>query len=63
MITLAGDRTQATVGAYRSGSGTLAAVLEARRAELDLRMERLRLAAETAALWAQLEYLMPEQST
>lgn len=63
LITLAGDRTQATVGAYRSGSGTLAAVLEARRAELDLRMERLRLDAETAALWAQLEYLMPEQST
>lgn len=63
LIPLAGERTQAHVAAYRGGGGTLAAVLEARRLDLDMRMERLRLEAETAALWAQLEYLFLEQGT
>ena len=35
------------------------AVLEARRSEIDTRMERLRLEMEAARLWAQLEYLIP----
>jgi hypothetical protein len=37
----------------------LIAVLEARRGEIDTRMERLRLEMEAARLWAQLEYLIP----
>ena len=40
---------------------SLAAVLEARRMEIDTQMERLRLEMETAALWSQLEYVIPVQ--
>lgn len=59
LIPLAAERMQGSITAYRGGAGTLAAVLEARRMEIDLRMERLRLEMETAGLWAQLEYLVP----
>ena len=56
------ERTQAALAAYRGGGisgGTLTAVLEARRLELDTRAERIRLELETAMLWAQLNYLTP----
>ncbi len=59
LIPLAGERTRATLAAYRGGSGPLAAVLEARRMEIDMRVDRLRLETETASLWARLEYLLP----
>jgi outer membrane protein TolC len=59
LIPLAADRTQALIAAYRGGGGSLAGVLEARRMEIDVRMERVALEMETAALWAQLEYLLP----
>ncbi len=59
-IPLAKERTKALLAAYRGGSGTsLTTVLEARRMELDTRMERIRLEMETAMLWAQLNYLTP----
>jgi len=58
LIPLSQQRTQAALAAYR-GNGPLAAVLEARRMEIDTRTERLRLEMETAGLWAQLEYLIP----
>jgi len=60
LIPLASERTRAAVAAYRGGAGSLSAVLEARRGEIDARMERLRLAMDTARLWAQLNYLIPE---
>jgi outer membrane protein TolC len=59
---LAAERTRAALAAYRGASGPLAAVLEARRMEIDLRMERLNLEMQTASLWAQLEYLIPADS-
>ncbi|MCC4118164.1 TolC family protein [Aromatoleum toluclasticum] len=59
LIPLAGERTRAALAAYRGGQGALAAVLEARRTEIDTRLERLRIEMETAALWAELEYLIP----
>jgi outer membrane protein TolC len=59
LLPLAGERTQAAVAAYRGGNGPLSAVLEARRGEIDTRMERLRIEMETARLWAQLNYLVP----
>jgi len=59
---LAAERTRAALAAYRGGGGPLAAVLEARRMEIDLRMERLSLEMQTAGLWAQLEYLIPAES-
>lgn len=60
LLPLTAERTQAAMAAYRGGAnagGNLAAVLEARRAEIDMRLERLRLDLETARLWAQLNYL------
>lgn len=59
LIPLAGERTRAAIAAYRGGTGPLASVLDARRMEIDTRMERLRLEMEAAGLWARLEYLIP----
>jgi outer membrane protein TolC len=61
LIPLASERTRAASAAYRGGAGPLSAVLEARRMEIDTRMDRLRLDMETAGLWAQLEYLIPAE--
>ena len=57
LIPLGAQRTQAALAAYR-GTGPLAAVLEARRMEIDIGMDRLRLEMETAGLWAQLNHLI-----
>lgn len=59
LMPLASERTRAAIAAYRAASGPLTAVLEARRMEIDTRMDRLRLEMEAASLWAQLEYLLP----
>lgn len=59
LLPLATERTRAAIAAYRGGSGPLTAVLEARHAEIDTRMERLRLEMAAARLWAQLNYLVP----
>ncbi len=59
LIPLAGERTRAALAAYRGASGGLGTVLDARRAEIDMRVDRLKLAMETARLWAQLNYLIP----
>jgi len=61
LIVLAADRTRAALAAYRGGGGALSAVLDARRMEIDIGMDRLRLEMEAAALWAQLEYLVPPE--
>ena len=57
LLPLAGDRVQAALAAYRGG-GTLALVLEARRTELDTRMEKLQLEREAARMAAQLEFFV-----
>ncbi|AKU11574.1 putative outer membrane cation efflux protein [Azoarcus sp. CIB] len=59
LIPLAAERTRAALAAYRGGTSPLAAVLDARRNEIDTRLERLRLEMETARLWARLNYLIP----
>ena len=61
LVPLAAERTRAAMAAYRGGGGTLTAVLEARRMEIDTRIDRLRLEMEAASLWAQLEYLLPAE--
>jgi outer membrane protein TolC len=63
LLPLAAERTLAALVAYRVGSGALGAVLEARRAEIDTRIERLKLELEAARLWVQLTYLGPTRST
>lgn len=60
LLPLAADRTRAALAAYRGGTAPLNAVLDARRDEIDARMERLRLQMSTARLWAQLNYLIPD---
>ena len=59
LVPLAGERTRASIAAYRGASGSLSAVLESRRNEIDARLERLRLEMDTARLWAWLTYLIP----
>ena len=63
LIPLAGERTRASLAAYRGGNGTLGAVLEARRMELETRLDQIRLESEAANLWAQLEYLIPAEQS
>lgn len=60
LLPLSVQRTEAALAAYRGGSGNLTSVLEARRAALDMQLERLRLDMETAEVWAQLAYLLPD---
>jgi outer membrane protein TolC len=59
LLPLAEQRSAAALAAYRGGGGMLAGVLEARRAEVELRIERTRIETELARLWAQLTYLTP----
>jgi outer membrane protein TolC len=56
---LAQARTNAALAAYRASQGTLQTVLEARRAALDLDLERIRLERDTAGHWLQLATLIP----
>ncbi|MGC4366748.1 TolC family protein [Hydrogenophaga sp. R2] len=57
---LAAQRVDAALAAYRGGRGDLGSVLQARRDVLNLSLERLALERETAGLWAQLDYLVPD---
>ena len=59
LVPLANARTEAVVTAYRGGKSSLADVLAARRSEIDVRVQALQLAAETARLWAQINFLFP----
>ena len=63
LVPLATERTQATLAAYRGAKASLADVLLARRAELDVRMQALQLEADSARLWAQLNFLVPADET
>jgi outer membrane protein TolC len=60
LIPLASSRTTASVAAYRGGKTTLADVLAARRSEIDVRLQALQLGQETDRLWAQLNFLFPQ---
>ncbi len=59
LLPLAEERKQAALAAYRGGSQPLSVALDARRNDIDTRIDRLRLEMETARLWAQLNYLIP----
>jgi outer membrane protein TolC len=61
LIPLAADHSAAALAAYRGGNASLSSVIEARRVEIDTRIERLRIQMETASLWVELEYLLPEE--
>lgn len=57
---LARERTATALAAYRAGKGELAAVLAARRNEIEVATQALALEMDTAKLWAQLNTLAPE---
>jgi len=61
VLPLARDRASAALAAYRGGSGTLAGVIEASRAETEAQLARLGAEAERARAWARLAYLLPEE--
>lgn len=60
LLPAARNRTEAALSSYRSGKGDLPAVLLARRDELDARMQALQLEMDTARLWAQLNFIVPQ---
>ena len=60
VLPLATERTQATLAAYRGAKATITDLLVARRSEIDLRLQALQLDTDTARLWAQLNFLLPE---
>ncbi len=59
LLPLARDRVTLALAAYRGGISTLATVLEARRMEIDLRLQKLQLTAEQGRARAQLFYFLP----
>jgi outer membrane protein TolC len=59
LIPLARERTAAMVTAYKGGKAGLADVLAARRSETEIRLQALQLEADTARIWAQLNFLFP----
>jgi len=62
LIPLAKERTKASFAAYRGGKSSLTDLLLARRNEIDMRIQALQLEMETARLWAQLNFLFPDES-
>jgi outer membrane protein TolC len=60
VLPLATERSQATLGAYRGAKASITDVLLARRSEIDVRMQALQLEMDTARLWAQLNFLVPD---
>jgi outer membrane protein TolC len=62
LLPLATERTQATLAAYRGAKASLVDVLTARRNEIDVRLQALQLEIDTARLWAQLNFLVPDDA-
>ena len=56
LLPIARQRVEAVLASYGSGQQNLAAVLEARRAEVDARIQVLDLERESARIWARLRY-------
>jgi outer membrane protein TolC len=62
-IPLAHERSEAALASYRGGKGDLAAALDARRMEIDVRMNQLQTQLELARTWAQLNFLTLDPTT
>ena len=60
IIPLAQARSEATLAAYAAGKSSSNDVLRARRDEIDARLRALELESNTARLWAQLNFLFPD---
>ena len=62
LLPLARERTQAALAAYRGSRASLAEVLAARRNETEVRVQALQLEMETARLWAQINFMIPDEA-
>ena len=60
LLPLAHERAETALAGYRGGRGDLAPVLEARKAEIDSRMNQLNAQADLARAWANLNFLLPD---
>ncbi len=60
LLPLAHERAETALAGYRGGRGDLAPVLDARKAEIDTRMNQLNAQADLARAWAYLNFLLPE---
>jgi outer membrane protein TolC len=60
LLPLTTERTQATLAAYRGGKASITDVLIARRSEIDVRLQALQLEMDAARLWAQLNFIIPD---
>lgn len=60
IIPLSQARSEATLAAYAAGKSSSNDVLRARRDEIDVRLRALDLESNTARLWAQLNFLFPD---
>ncbi len=59
LLPLAAQRRDAALAAYRGGAGSLVAVLDARRAELDARLALIQQEQAAAKAWAWLQFVLP----
>jgi outer membrane protein TolC len=62
LIPITKERSRATLIAYQGGKAGLGDVLLARRNETEVRLQALQLEMDTARLWAQLNFLFPDNS-
>ncbi|MCY7389797.1 MAG: TolC family protein [Burkholderiales bacterium] len=60
LLPLAQERTAVALASYRGGKGDLAPVLEARKGEIETRMNHLTAQADLARAWAQLNFLLSD---
>ncbi len=63
LLPLAAERSKAALAGYQGGKAGVTDLLLARRNETDVRMQAVQLEAETARLWAQLEFLIPDPAS
>jgi outer membrane protein TolC len=60
LIPLAHERSEVALAAYRGGKADLAPVLDARKGEIETRMNHLQAQADLARAWANLNFLLPD---
>ena len=59
-LPLAHERTEVALAAYRGGKGDLAPVLDARKGEIETRINHLQAQGDLARAWANLNFLLPD---
>jgi len=61
LVPIAAQRIDAALAAYRGGTGSLAAVIDARRAAIESRLAQLEQEKAAAKNWVQLQLIMPSE--